>query len=162
MPGELLIGHFAFFPMLRSRQASRAGERALAFTNSCSSRTDKRQVLISPPNFITTARWQTKHHRPRGRLLRRRFLVLRLSRFRVSFSCSFIHVRLAIHRNPGGNLRPYCSCKNSQVWGPARRKRHSDGRADFRLHRSCARYYGHPAACQHDPVGSRAVTTTFH
>jgi len=26
MPGELLIGHFAFFPMLGSTQASRAGE----------------------------------------------------------------------------------------------------------------------------------------
>src|SRR5206468_12067465 len=85
MPGELLIGHFAFFLMLGS-------ERALAFTNSYSSRTDKRRVLISPPNFITTARWQTKHHRPSSRLLRKRFLVLRPSRFGVSFWL-FFHLR---------------------------------------------------------------------
>jgi hypothetical protein len=71
-------------------------------------------------------------------------------------------MRLAIHRDPSGNLRPYCSCENSQVWRRARRKRHSDGRADFRLHRACAWYNGHPAAYQHDPVGSRAVASAFH
>jgi hypothetical protein len=35
------------------------------------------------------------------------------------FSCSFIYVRLAVHRNPGANLWPYCSCENSQVWRPS-------------------------------------------
>jgi hypothetical protein len=38
MPGELLIGHFAFFPMLGS-------EGSLAFTNLYSSRTDNRRGL---------------------------------------------------------------------------------------------------------------------
>lgn len=72
------------------------------------------------------------------------------------------YVRLAVHRNPCSNLRSRCSFENSQVWRRARRKRNRDGRADFRLHRSCALYYGYPATCQHDPVGSRAVTTAFH
>src|SRR6266576_2817170 len=78
MPVSFSSGILLSFPMLGS-------ERALTFTNSCSSRADKRRVLISPPNFITTVRWQTKHHRPSSRLLRKQFLVLRLSRFGVSF-----------------------------------------------------------------------------
>jgi hypothetical protein len=162
MPGELLIGHFAFFPMLGSARASRAGERGLAFTNLYSSRADERRVLISPPNFITTARWQTKHHRPAAGCSANGSSYSACRDLESHFSCSFIYVWLAIHRNPSGNLRPYCSCENSQVWRRARGERHCDGGAGFRLHRSCPRYYGHPAACQHDPVGSRAVTTTFH
>ena len=106
--------------MLGSRQASRAGERALAFTNSYSSRTDKRQVLISPPNFITTARWQTKHHRPRGRLLCKRFLgtppvaIWSLILAVLSFTCGWLftaipavicgHIARAKIRKSGGTL----------------------------------------------------------
>jgi hypothetical protein len=120
------------------------------------------RVLILHVASATTARWQTKHQRPAVGCSANGSSYSACRDLESYFSCSFIYVRLAIHRNPGGNLRPYCSCENSQVWRRARRERDRDGRAGFRLHRSCARNYGHPAACQHDPIGSRAVTTTFH
>ena len=34
--------------------------------------------------------------------------------------------------------------------------------ANLGLYRTRARYHGHPAACQYDPVGSRAVATALH
>jgi len=37
------------------------------------------------------------------------------------FSSSFIYVWLAVHRHPGGDLRPHCSRKDSQVCRRARR-----------------------------------------
>jgi hypothetical protein len=109
-----------FLSHARKHTPSRAGERALAFTNLYSSRTDERRVLISPPNFFTTARWQTKHHRPRAGCSANGSSYSACRDLESHFSCSFIYVRLAIHRNPGGNLRPYCSCENSQVWRRAR------------------------------------------
>jgi hypothetical protein len=78
------------------------------------------------------------------------------------FSCSLVYLRLAVHRNTGGNLRPHCSFENPQVWRCTRRKRRRDGGADLRLHRPCAWYHGDPAAAQHDSVGPRAITTAFH
>jgi Domain of unknown function (DUF4190) len=79
-----------------------------------------RRVLISPPNFITTARWQTKHHRPRRQLFRKRFLVLRLLAIWslilavVSFTCGWLftaipavicgHIARAKIRKSGGAL----------------------------------------------------------
>ena len=137
-------------------------EPARSLSNGTSPKFDSPMRLDFALTFATTARWQTKHQRSRGRLFRKRFLVLRLCDLESHFSCSFIYVRLAIHRNPGGNLRPHCSCENSQVWRRARRKGHRDGRAGCRLHGSCARYYGHPTPYQHDLIGSRTVTTTFH
>src|SRR5205814_8996947 len=39
------------------------------------------------------------------------------------FSASFIHVRLALHRDPRCHLRPYCSFENSQILRRAARER---------------------------------------
>src|SRR5437660_6886437 len=65
----------------------------------------------------------------------------------LSFTCGWLftaipavicgHIARAEIRKSGGALR---------------RQRNCHRRAGLGLHRSCARYYGHPAACQHDPV----------
>jgi hypothetical protein len=75
-----------------------------------------------------------------------------------NLSCPFNYVRLAVTAIPTV-IWGHRSRENSQVWRSTGRKRHRDGWAGFRLHPSYPRYYGHPAACQHDAVGSRAVTT---
>jgi len=156
---QLLIGHSAFFPMLESTRASRAGERALALMKLYSSRTDKREVLISPPNFIRTARWQTKHHRPADDCSANGSSYSACRDLELHFICSFIYVPLAIHRNPGGNLRPYCPCENSQVWRRDRRQRNCHRRAGLGLHRADAGNHGHPVTCEHDSVGSRTLAS---
>ncbi len=66
-------------------------------------------------------------------------------------------LRLARHRDPRRHLRPYCSFEDSQIQRRARRERSRHRWANLRLHRTRARYNGHPVTCQHDPVGSRAL-----